>query len=152
MAEKIQISPKEILELLPHRYPFLMIDKVIELDPEKESIQAIKYVSHNEPYFQGHFPENPIMPGVLILEAMAQTGALYLKRVFPEVREKLIVLAGIDNARFKHPVYPGNTLIISAEKFKRKGHIFRTTVRAMVEEKIVAEAEIIAAIVEVKNG
>lgn len=151
MGEREVITAKEILELLPHRYPFLMVDRVIELDPEREYIKAIKNVSHNEPFFQGHFPGNPIMPGVLILEAMAQTGAIYLKRVFPDCRDKLFVLAGMENVRFKTPVLPGDTLVIEAEKFKRKGHIIRTTVVASVEERIVAQAEIIAAMIEVKD-
>ncbi len=152
MQDNKGISAKEILELLPHRYPFLMVDKVIEVDEEREYIKAIKQVTHNEIFFQGHFPGNPIMPGVLILEAMAQTGALYLKKFVPECKEKLFVLAGLENVRFKNPVYPGDTLVIEAEKFKKKGHIFRTTVTAKVEEKIVAQAEIIAAMIEVKNA
>lgn len=151
MADKVEITAKEILGLLPHRYPFLMVDKVLEIDPEREYIKAVKNVSHNEPFFQGHFPGNPIMPGVLILEAMAQTGAIYLKKTFPECRDKLFVLAGIENVRFKSPVLPGDILVIEAEKFKRKGHIIRTTVTAKVEEKIVAQAEIIAAMIEVKD-
>ncbi|BAU23901.1 3-hydroxyacyl-ACP dehydratase [Caldimicrobium thiodismutans] len=151
MGDKGEITAKEILELLPHRYPFLMVDKVLEIDPEREYIKAVKNVSHNEPFFQGHFPGNPIMPGVLILEAMAQTGAIYLKKTFPECKEKLFVLAGIENVRFKSPVLPGDTLVIEAEKFKRKGHIIRTNVTAKVEEKIVAQAEIIAAMIEVKD-
>ncbi|MFN3505055.1 MAG: 3-hydroxyacyl-ACP dehydratase FabZ [Caldimicrobium sp.] len=151
MDDLKEISAKEILELLPHRYPFLMVDKVLELNKEKEYIKAVKQVSHNEYFFQGHFPGNPIMPGVLILEAMAQTGAIYLKKCFPECRDKLFVLAGLENVRFKNPVYPGDTLIIEAEKFKRKGHVIRTNVTAKVGEKIVAQAEIIAAMIEVKN-
>lgn len=148
--EQKELTIQEILSLLPHRYPFLMVDKVLELDPEREYIKAVKQVSINEPYFQGHFPGNPIMPGVLILEAMAQTGAIYLKKVFPECKDKLFVLAGFENVRFKSPVLPGDTLIIEAEKFRKKGHIFRTTVTAKVEEKIVAQAEIIAAMIDEK--
>jgi len=145
-----ELTIKEILSLLPHRYPFLMVDRVLEVDPEREYIKAVKQVSINEPYFQGHFPGNPIMPGVLILEAMAQTGAIYLKKVFPECKDKLFVLAGFENVRFKSPVLPGDTLIIEAEKFRKKGHIFRTTVTAKVEERIVAQAEIIAAMIDEK--
>ncbi len=147
MSEKIkkELEIKEIMELLPHRYPFLMVDKVLEIDPEREYIKAIKNVTINEPYFQGHFPEYPIMPGVLILEAMAQTGGIYLKHVFPELKEKLFVFAGANNVKFKSPVYPGDTLIIEAQGFKRKGHIVKTKVIARVKDKVVAEAEITAA-------
>lgn len=153
MSEKSQvegreITAREILELLPHRYPFLLVDRVVELDPEREYIKAIKQVSLNEPYFQGHFPGNPIMPGVLILEAMAQTGCIYLKKVFPECRDKLFVFAGMENVRFKNPVFPGDTLVIEGEKFRRKGHIVKTTMIAKVGERLVAQAEIIAAMME----
>lgn len=151
MERRVDIDIKEILSALPHRYPFLLVDRVLELDPEREYIKAIKNVSINEPYFQGHFPGNPILPGVLILEAMAQTGAIYLKVLFPEYRDKLFVLAGLENVRFKSPVYPGDTLIIEAEKFKRKGHIIKTGVKAWVGEKLVAQAEIIAAMIEAKD-
>jgi 3-hydroxyacyl-[acyl-carrier-protein] dehydratase len=147
MAEKLKknLEISEILELLPHRYPFLLVDRVLEIDPEREYIKAIKNVSINEPYFQGHFPGYPIMPGVLILEAMAQTGGLYLKHVFPEFREKLFVFAGANKVKFKAPVYPGDTLVIEAQGFKKKGHIVKTTVIAKVGDKVVAEAEITAA-------
>ncbi len=139
------LGPQEILELLPHRYPFLMVDRVEEVNCEEKYIRAIKNVSVNEPYFQGHFPENPLMPGVMLVEAMAQVGALFVKICLPEAREKLFVLAGLDKVRFRQPVLPGDTLIIEARGFKQKGHILKTTVRALVGEKIVAEAEIIAA-------
>ncbi len=143
------LDTKEIEKLLPHRYPFLLVDRVLEIDPERQFIKAIKNVSINEPFFQGHFPGHPIMPGVLILEAMAQTGAIYLKYVFPEFREKLFVLAGFDKVRFKAPVYPGDQLLIFAEKFNRKGKLIWTTVTAVVNEKVVAQAEITAAMIEV---
>ncbi|MCS7150094.1 MAG: 3-hydroxyacyl-ACP dehydratase FabZ [Caldimicrobium sp.] len=152
MEEKKELSIRGILQTIPHRYPFLMVDRVLEIDRERAYIKALKNVSINEPYFQGHFPDYPIMPGVLILEAMAQTGAIYLKVVFPECADKLFVLAGMENVRFKNPVFPGDTLIIEAEGFKRKGHIIRTNVVAKVDDKVVAQAEIIAAMVEVKNG
>ncbi len=136
------------MKLLPHRYPFLMVDRVEEIDPKREYIRAIKNVSHNEPYFQGHFPENPIMPGVLIIETMAQVGGIYIKTVFPEAQDKLFVFAAIDKARFRRPVFPGDTLTIEAQGFKRKGHIIKTTAKALVQGRLVAEAEITAAIIE----
>ncbi|PMP69253.1 MAG: 3-hydroxyacyl-[acyl-carrier-protein] dehydratase FabZ [Thermodesulfobacterium geofontis] len=144
--EKKEINLKEIFKLLPHRYPFLMIDKIIEIDAEREYVKAIKNVTINEPFFMGHFPGYPIMPGVLILEAMAQAAGAGLMIIFPEYREKLFVLAGIDKARFRQPIYPGDTIIIEVKGFKRKGHIIKTTVIAKVNEKIVAEAEITAGI------
>ncbi len=144
--EKKEINLKEIFKLLPHRYPFLMIDKIIEIDAEREYVRAIKNVTINEPFFMGHFPGYPIMPGVLILEAMAQAAGAGLMIIFPEYREKLFVLAGIDKARFRQPIYPGDTIIIEVKGFKRKGHIIKTTVIAKVNEKIVAEAEITAGI------
>ncbi len=140
-----ELGPKEIMELLPHRFPFLMVDRVVELDCERQYIRAIKNVTHNEPYFQGHFPENPIMPGVMLAEAMAQVGALFMKSCVPEYREKLFVLAGLDKVRFRQPVFPGDTLVIEAQGFKQKGHILKTSVRVMVGDKVVAEAEITAA-------
>uniref|UniRef100_A0A7C4JRU7 3-hydroxyacyl-[acyl-carrier-protein] dehydratase FabZ n=1 Tax=Thermodesulfobacterium geofontis TaxID=1295609 RepID=A0A7C4JRU7_9BACT len=141
-----EITIKEIFELLPHRYPFLMIDKVVEINAEKEYVKAIKNVTINEPYFIGHFPENPIMPGVLILETMAQAAGVGLMALFPEYKGKLFVLAGIDRARFRQPVYPGDTLIIEVQGFRRKGNIIKTAIIAKVNEKIVAEAEITAGI------
>jgi len=146
--EKKSLDVKEVEKLLPHRYPFLLVDKVLEIDTEREYIKAIKNVTINEPFFQGHFPGYPIMPGVLILEAMAQTGAIFLKYAYPEFKDKLFVLAGFDKVRFKAPVYPGDQLVIFAEKFHRKGKLIWTTVTATVNDKIVAQAEITAAMVD----
>ncbi|QJA06690.1 3-hydroxyacyl-ACP dehydratase FabZ [Thermosulfurimonas marina] len=143
---KRSLGPQEILALLPHRYPFLLVDVVEEIDPERAYIRAIKNVSHNEPFFQGHFPGNPLMPGVLLIEAMAQTGGLYIKVVMEDCRESLFVFAAIDKARFRHPVRPGDRVVIEAQGFRRKGHIIKSTARASVEGKLVAEAEITAAI------
>ena len=140
------LSHREIMELLPHRYPFLMVDKVLEIDCEKQYIKALKNVTHNEPFFQGHFPEDPLMPGVMMVEAMAQVGGLFVKVCYPEAREKSFVLAGLDRVRFRHPVFPGDTIIFEARGFKSKGPIFKTFVRATVEGKVVAEAEIMAAV------
>jgi len=140
-----ELSPREILNLLPHRFPFLMVDRVEEVDCQRQYIRAIKNVTHNEPFFQGHFPENPLMPGVMLVEAMAQVGALFMKVCVPEFREKLFVLAGLDRVRFRQPVFPGDTLVIEAQGFKQKGHILKTSVRILVRGKIAAEAEITAA-------
>ncbi len=150
--EKREVTLEEIFKLLPHRYPFLMIDKVEEIDVEKQYVRAIKNVTINEPFFTGHFPDHPIMPGVLILEAMAQAAGVGLKIIFSEYMDKLFVLASIDKAKFRRPVYPGDTLVIEAQGFKKKGYIIKTTAVAKVKDKVVAEAEITAGILINKEG
>lgn len=137
---------QEILSYLPQRYPILMIDKVISIDSGK-SIIAIKNVTVNEPYFLGHFPGKPIMPGVLILEAMAQaTGILALHANKERNKEDFLYLfAGIDNARFKRPVVPGDQLRIEAEVLKVKGDIWKCKVKAKVDGDLVCEAELMGA-------
>jgi len=138
---------KEIIRLLPHRYPFLLVDRV--LDGEKgKSMVGLKNVSMNEPFFQGHFPSEPIMPGVLILEGMAQVGGLLAFYSIPEmIGEKLIYFAGIDKVRFRQPVIPGDQLIYEMEVLKHKGKIWKMAGIAKVEDKVVAEAEFLAAFV-----
>lgn len=143
---KQSLGPQEILKLLPHRYPFLLVDRVEEIDPERAYIRAVKNVSHNEPFFQGHFPGNPIFPGVLLIEAMAQTGGLYIKVVMEDCRERLFALAAIEKVRFRHPVRPGDQLIIEVQGFRRKGHVIKSTARVSVQGQVVAEAEITAAV------
>ena len=115
-----QISSEEILGLLPHRYPFALVDKVIEHVPGKKAV-AIKNISINEPQFQGHFPERPLMPGVLIVESMAQVGGIIVTKM-PDLPKGLFVFAGINNVKFRKPVVPGDQLIISCEllSIKRK--------------------------------
>jgi len=145
MSEK-SMDILKIRELLPHRYPFLFIDKVLEVDVENEYVKAIKNVSINEPFFQGHFPDYPIMPGVLIIEAMAQAAGIGLKIIFPEYRDRLFVLAGVDKVKFRNPVFPGDTLILEARGFKKKGFIIKTSATAKVGDKLVAQAELMAGI------
>ena len=137
---------QEILTYLPQRYPILMIDKVIKIVPGK-SIIALKNVTVNEPYFLGHFPGKPIVPGVLILEAMAQaTGILALHANRERSKEGFLYLfAGIDKARFKRPVVPGDQLYIEAEVLKVKGNIWKCKVNAKVENELVCEAELMGA-------
>jgi 3-hydroxyacyl-[acyl-carrier-protein] dehydratase len=137
---------QEILKYLPQRYPILMIDKVIDL-VERQSITAIKNVTINEPYFLGHFPGKPIMPGVLILEAMAQaTGILALYSNKERNKEGFLYLfAGVDKARFKRPVVPGDQLYIEAEVLRVKGDIWKCKVTAKVENELVCEAELMGA-------
>jgi 3-hydroxyacyl-[acyl-carrier-protein] dehydratase len=133
----------EILSILPHRYPFLLVDRVVEYEVGK-SLVAIKNVSFNEPYFQGHFPQKPIMPGVLILEALAQaTGLLaFAGRDRNAVRDSLYYFVGIDNARFKRPVEPGDQLRLSVQMQKIKRGIGVFNAEALVDGKIAASAVI----------
>ena len=139
------IDIKEIIRLLPHRYPFLLVDRILAVEKEK-SITGLKNVTINEPFFQGHFPTDPIMPGVLILEGMAQAGGILAFHSLPEmVGEKLIYFAGIDKVRFRQPVVPGDQLIFEMAVLKQKGKIWKMSGKAKVDDSLVAEAELIAA-------
>ena len=135
----------EIMQFLPHRYPFLLIDRVLELEVGK-SITAIKNVSINEPFFSGHFPGMPVMPGVLILEAMAQAAALLSFKTENYTPEEIgiVYFAGIDGARFKKPVLPGDQLVLKIEIVRRVRGIWKYTARAEVDGALVAEAELMA--------
>jgi 3-hydroxyacyl-[acyl-carrier-protein] dehydratase len=136
---------KEIVRLLPHRYPFLLVDRILEGEKGK-SIVGLKNVSMNEPFFQGHFPSDPIMPGVLILEGMAQVGGILAFYSIPEmIGEKLIYFAGIDKVRFRRPVVPGDQLIYEMEVLKHKGKIWKMAGKARVDNDVVTEAEFMAA-------
>jgi 3-hydroxyacyl-[acyl-carrier-protein] dehydratase len=148
MANDIStLDMKEILRLLPHRYPFLLVDRILEGEKGK-SLVGLKNVSINEPFFQGHFPGEPIMPGVLILEGMAQVGGFLAFYSIPEmIGEKLIYFAGIDKVRFRKTVVPGDQLIFEMQVIKQKGKIWKMTGKAKVDDKVVAEAEFMAAFV-----
>jgi len=142
-ADKI-LDIQGIMKLIPHRYPFIMIDRILEILP-REKIVALKNVTINEPFFQGHFPESPIMPGVLIIEAMAQAGAvLAAKSLDKELRDPLIFFMGMDKVKFRKPVTPGDQLIFEITFLKRRGKVFKMAGIACVEKKIVAEAELMA--------
>jgi 3-hydroxyacyl-[acyl-carrier-protein] dehydratase len=131
-----------IMKLLPHRYPFLLIDKMIDMDGE-ESGTAIKNVTMNEPFFQGHFPGKPVMPGVLLVEAMAQAaGALVLDHLGDEHAGKLVFFMSIDKARFRKPVMPGDTVHIKVKLTNKRAPVWKYWAEAHVEGKKVAEAEI----------
>ncbi len=134
----------QILNKLPHRYPFLMIDRVLELDKGKR-IKALKNVTINEPFFVGHFPRRPVMPGVLVLEAMAQAGALLSFETLGQTPDDNVVyyFGGIDAARFKRPVEPGDQLILSVTLDRMKSGVFKFSGVASVGEEVAAEAQLI---------
>ncbi len=138
----------EIMKILPHRYPFLLVDKIIELEPG-EKIVALKNVTINEPFFQGHFPEMPIMPGVLIIEGMGQAGGVLAFETMPvERRGDLIYFMGMDKVRFRKPVLPGDQLIFQLKIIKLRSKVVKMFGEAFVSEKRVAEAELMASIGE----
>ena len=144
MSNAISIDINQILKLLPHRYPFLLVDRVLEITP-RVSITALKNVTMNEPFFQGHFPDFPVMPGVLIIEALAQTAALL---TFSEAKAENAVyyFAGIDGARFKKPVLPVDQLIMTAILEREKAGIYKFQVKATVNDELAAEANITCAV------
>jgi len=130
----------EIMQVLPHRYPLLLVDRILEMEPGKR-IVGLKNVSINEPYFQGHFPGFPLMPGVYILEALAQVGGiLMIKSLGLEIGKYAVVFAGIDDARFKKPVYPGDQLILELEVITLKKSLSKMKGTAKVDNQVVAEA------------
>ncbi|MFP4662339.1 MAG: 3-hydroxyacyl-ACP dehydratase FabZ [Halanaerobiales bacterium] len=135
----------QIQNLLPHRYPFLLVDRIEKIE-EKEMIVGLKNVTMNEEFFQGHYPGHPIMPGVLIVESMAQVGGFLMMQDMDDPEEKLPFFAGIDKARFRRPVVPGDQLRIVAEMIKSRGRIAKIKATAYVEEEVAAEAELMFAI------
>ncbi len=136
----------EIQKIIPHRYPFLLVDKIIEMQPGKKAI-GVKNVTANEPFFQGHFPGNPIMPGVLQVEALAQVGAVAMLSM-EEYKDKLAVFAGIDKLRFKGQVVPGDTLRLQVEITSMRRNIGKGEAIAYVDNKVVCKGEIMFALVE----
>ncbi len=144
MAEPV-MTVQQIEKLLPHRYPFLLVDRVLELEPEKR-IVGVKCVTMNEGFFQGHFPGHPVMPGVLILEALAQAAALMSLGGIPEEKRagKVIYFMAIDGARFRKPVVPGDRLELHCEMVRAKGAGLRVKGEAKVEGQVVAEGEFMA--------
>jgi beta-hydroxyacyl-ACP dehydratase FabZ len=137
----------QIQEYLPHRYPFLLVDRIIELEPAKR-IVGLKNVTANEPFFQGHFPGMPVMPGVLMVEAMAQTGGLLLLSFIEDPHSKLLLFTGIDNAKFRRPVVPGDALRIEMTLQRFKGRVARLDGKIFVEGQLVAEAEVTSVLVD----
>ena len=145
------IDVREIMQIMPHRYPFLLVDRIESLK-EGEEIVGIKNVTINEPFFAGHFPGNPIMPGVLIIEAMAQVGGVLAFHSNPkEWAGSLVYFLGIDKVRFRKPVVPGDQLRLKLTTIRQKQKVFKMRGEAYVEDTLVAEAELMAAIESGKN-
>ncbi len=138
------IEVQEIIRLLPHRYPFLLVDRIIEVEARKR-IVGIKNVTYNEPFFQGHFPGRPIMPGVLIIEAMAQTGGVLAFLSLPvEERDREVFFGGIDKVRFRRPVFPGDQMRMEVEVIRQRRLVWGLSGKAFVGEHLVCEAELLA--------
>lgn len=145
---KTVIDINRVMKMLPHRYPILLVDRVLEMEPGERAV-ALKNVTMNEPHFQGHFPDYPVMPGVLIVEAMAQTAALVVIETMGEEAEgKLVYFMTIDNARFRKPVTPGDSIHIHVEKTQSRGAVWKFKGRAIVDGKVCAEADFGAMIVD----
>ncbi len=138
------LNAQEIQAIIPHRYPFLLVDRIVELEEGVRAV-GIKNVTVNEPFFQGHFPEYPVMPGVLILEALAQVGAVALLKL-PANHGKIAFFAGIDGLRFRKQVFPGDTLRLEIELTKMRGPVGKGTARATVDGDLVAEGELMFAL------
>lgn len=139
---------EKILNILPHRYPFLLVDKVIEIKKGR-SIIALKNVTYNEPFFQGHFPDLKVMPGVLVMEAIAQAGGILLYYSIPDPENKFVFLSKIDKAKFRKPIVPGDQIRIEVDMLKLKNRICQIRGKAMVEGEVAAEGEILAAVLDV---
>lgn len=148
--EGIVFDINAIMKILPHRYPFLLVDKITKLDMDKKVVGE-KSVTINEPFFQGHFPGQPIMPGVMIIESMAQTGGILLLNSFPNPEEKLVMFMQINNAKFRKPVVPGDVLTLEVELVNKKSKVVLMSGKAFVDDVLVAEADFMAAIID-KNG
>jgi beta-hydroxyacyl-ACP dehydratase FabZ len=145
---KTSYNIDDILQFLPHRYPFILVDRITEIS-RGERIVGLKNVTINEPFFQGHFPQTPVMPGVLIIEAMAQVGGVLVYDSLPkEERGGLVYFMGIDKARFRKPVVPGDQLIIDVVWTKKRANVCKMSGKALVDGELVTEAEVMAMIGE----
>lgn len=144
---EIQMTVEEIKKLIPHRYPFLLVDRMIYLEPDVKAV-GLKNVTANEPFFPGHFPEAPIMPGVLIIEALAQTGAVFVMKTMGEsTSPKKVYFLTIDEARFRRPVTPGDTLHLHVSKIKSRGTIWKLEAKATLPDGTVCTDAVISAMI-----
>lgn len=139
-----------IIRTLPHRYPFLLVDRILEVTAD--TIVGLKNVTYNEPFFLGHFPDHPVMPGVLIIEAMAQVGAYFGFEVLDIGKNTPVYFMGMDKVRFRKPVRPGDQLILKLQLLRRKGYIIKMRGEALVDDRLVAEAELMATMVVPKSS
>lgn len=144
------LSIEKILRILPHRYPFLLVDRVLELK-KGQSIIALKNVTYNEPFFQGHFPDLKVMPGVLVVEAIAQAGGILLYHSIPDPANKLVFLSKIDKAKFRKPVVPGDQMRLEAVILRLKNRICQMRGKALVGEEIAVEGEIMAYLLDLEE-
>ena len=142
------LNINEIMKLLPHRYPMLLVDRILEIAEDGKRIVGLKNVSANEQYFQGHFPGAPVMPGVLIVEAMAQCAAVLFLREIEDRERKLFLFGGVDKARFRKPVLPGDQLILECEVLQRRASTVKVRGTAKVGDAVVAEAELLSVMVD----
>lgn len=139
-TEEITIDIKRVMEMIPHRYPFLLIDRIVECEPGVRAV-GLKNVTLNEPHFQGHFPGHPVMPGVLIIESMAQTAALMMiQRMGEKAEGKIVYFISIDEARFRKPVVPGDSMYIHVEKLHERANVWKFKAQAKVNGAVCAEA------------
>jgi beta-hydroxyacyl-ACP dehydratase FabZ len=141
--EERVLNIEDIMKVLPHRYPFLLVDRILEFE-EGKRIVGIKNVTINEPFFQGHFPGHPIMPGVLIIEAMAQVGGMLLMTAVEDPESKIVYFMSLDNVKFRQPVKPGDQLRLELELLQIRGNVCRIAGAAKVDGKVVCEAEMAA--------
>lgn len=146
---ELPLNYEDIVKILPHRYPFLLVDRITDMELGKR-VRGIKNVSINEPFFQGHFPGNPIMPGVLIVEAMAQVGGVLARLSVPGLMEKetigTVLFMSIDKVKFRKPVVPGDQLVLELEALRTGSRVWKMAGKAFVKEDLVAEAELVASI------
>jgi beta-hydroxyacyl-ACP dehydratase FabZ len=145
------VSIRDIMDVLPHRYPFLLVDRIVEMEAKVRAV-GLKNVTANEPFFVGHFPGNPVMPAVLIVEGMAQVGAVMLLSSIPDRKDKLIYFTGIDNARFRRPIVPGDQIRFELKVLKLKSRTCLMKGEAYVDGQLAAEAEILSALVDAPEG